>query len=863
PSAYQVRIAGCKGMLAIEPGSRFDQYFIKVRPSMEKFDSPDWNLEICEYSKPLPLKLNNQVIMLLSDLGNRYDKFESYQNQALTNSGQLNEHEELRKVRYSNTTDDLLKNNIPLPLNEARYMFGVVDETKTLKYGQVFIQYKDFDSSDESTYVVVTGDVLVAKMPCLYPGDFRRLTAVDLPELRKCIRDCIVFPQVGSRPHPSEMSGSDLDGDQYWVYWGKLFKIRNMDEPLSYEAATKAIVPNITRQIVVDHIVDSFGAASQGIICDVHLACADYHEKHTRSDDCKYLAELFARAVDAPKTGEQINLDRVYEIEAALPNEYPLFMKKFDKKVRPSDSTPNKLYERAKQHFFSRHRPSHAPRSSSTARRAPSKQQKTNTNSQDTEFEQWLTSQGIQAKSTVEKPCTTTELTSDSDTARDASRKPRITAKPSANSQSIEALPNLVGKLSRKSRPKNVPMDERRPSADSQTSAMSLDHEPSTKPKPEKRSGSKHRRPASRSASVDSRSKVTEEKNSNATAKEPNPQIKLINTAAPAATSLASSTMSSFSDNNANWNIIFNRMKTTAGRVKWNISSNGYFTVDLDGNSSSENNATDKLVSSLSEFGKKSSLPENAQLMLTISSGQLFLKPSPTMTDIKAKNIKELNQLIVDNHVEYVFEENDVKTITKEREPTKKSVAKYVLVCSCYDIAPNKTSLIFDDKKKLIKFMFVSTEWARVVRGGEERHDGLYKIYETEMEIDSKHELFPQYVNSIFKNSKETDLLSGTSPRLTIAMDLLRPSVQIILFKRMVRYEFGPLEQQKSSLFRFDTLSNVQSAFYQVTYIGTEKVNGKVPIRETIEFHATQFQITKKCEQDLKQLLTLPEEFFD
>ena len=159
--------------------------------------------------------------------------------------------------------------------------------------------------------------------------------------------------------------------------------------------------------------------------------------------------------------------------------------------------------------------------------------------------------------------------------------------------------------------------------------------------------------------------------------------------------------------------------------------------------------------------------------------------------------------------------------------------------------------------------MFISLEWVRIVRGGEECHDGLYKIYETEMEIDSKHELFPQYVNSIFKNPKETDLLSGTSPRLTIATDLLRPPVQIISFKRMVRYEFSHLEQQKPSLFRFDTLINMKLAFYQITYIGTDKVDGKVPIRETIEFHATEFQITKKSEQDLKQLLTLPEEFFN
>lgn len=55
PSAYQIRIAGCKGMLAIDPESTLNDYYIKIRPSMKKFESDKWNLEICEYSKPCRL----------------------------------------------------------------------------------------------------------------------------------------------------------------------------------------------------------------------------------------------------------------------------------------------------------------------------------------------------------------------------------------------------------------------------------------------------------------------------------------------------------------------------------------------------------------------------------------------------------------------------------------------------------------------------------------------------------------------------------------------------------------------------------------------------------------------------------------
>lgn len=62
------------------------------------------------------------------------------------------------------------------------------------------------------------GDVIITKCPCMHPGDVRRLRAVDVPQLRH-IRDCVVFPSRGKAPHPFEMSGSDLDGDEYGCIW--------------------------------------------------------------------------------------------------------------------------------------------------------------------------------------------------------------------------------------------------------------------------------------------------------------------------------------------------------------------------------------------------------------------------------------------------------------------------------------------------------------------------------------------------------------------------------------------------------------------------------------------------------------------
>lgn len=105
----------------------------------------------------MELKFNNQVIMLLSDLGNGSAAFESYQNAALANLCPTNKNELKRNLKYVMDKDDLLKNKIPLPLDEGRNMFGVVDETGTLEYGQVFIQYKDLDPRGGNKYVVVEG----------------------------------------------------------------------------------------------------------------------------------------------------------------------------------------------------------------------------------------------------------------------------------------------------------------------------------------------------------------------------------------------------------------------------------------------------------------------------------------------------------------------------------------------------------------------------------------------------------------------------------------------------------------------------------------------------------------------------------
>jgi len=45
-------MAGCKGLVIIDPESTIEQFYIKIRPSMDKFKCEDWDLDICDASQP-------------------------------------------------------------------------------------------------------------------------------------------------------------------------------------------------------------------------------------------------------------------------------------------------------------------------------------------------------------------------------------------------------------------------------------------------------------------------------------------------------------------------------------------------------------------------------------------------------------------------------------------------------------------------------------------------------------------------------------------------------------------------------------------------------------------------------------------
>ncbi|KAH7839585.1 hypothetical protein Vadar_006011 [Vaccinium darrowii] len=389
PSAFQIRYGGCKGVVAVDPTSSTK---MSLRPSMCKYKSNNTKLDVLAWSKYQPCFLNRQVITLLSTLGVNDDIFEEKQREAveqldtiltdplraqdaleLMSPGEnTNILKEMLLCGYKPDAEPFLsmmlqtfraaklfeirtKTRIFVP--SGRSMMGCLDETRTLEYEEVFVQISEagnrpfHDSSfhklrssdsDQGNHIV-RGKVFVAKNPCLHPGDIRVLRAVDVPALHHMV-DCVVFPQKGTRPHPNECSGSDLDGDMYFVCWDPdLIPPRQIPAMDYTPVPTMELDHEVTIEEVQEYFTNYIVNDSLGKIDNAHTAFADRELEKAMSAPCMRLAELHSMAVDFAKTG----------VPAQIPSElrvktYPDFMEKADKPCYKSKRVIGKLFRAVK-----------------------------------------------------------------------------------------------------------------------------------------------------------------------------------------------------------------------------------------------------------------------------------------------------------------------------------------------------------------------------------------------------------------------------------------------------------------------------------------------------------------------------------
>ena len=276
-SAFQIRLLGIKGVVAVDPHLG-KKDIICIRPSMKKYESENNELGIIKASGYSTGYLNRQIIALLSGLGVKNSIFISmikvslkeYQtilnyirnrNIDLSSYFKANKevyNEVLSKCFYFKSVLDyylfkkssryfinepfiqkILLNCLALKIKDLKSkgkiidrqsasLMGVIDETRTLKHNEVFVRIlKPFSKKGDQDFVL-EGEVYVTKNPCLHPGDIRILKAVKSEKVMTNLShmiNVIVFSALedenDKRPVQNQISGGDLDGDVYYVSWNK------------------------------------------------------------------------------------------------------------------------------------------------------------------------------------------------------------------------------------------------------------------------------------------------------------------------------------------------------------------------------------------------------------------------------------------------------------------------------------------------------------------------------------------------------------------------------------------------------------------------------------------------------------------
>lgn len=374
-SAFQIRVGGIKGVISLYDEMEGEE--VMFRESMKKFDSSHNMLEVLNHSFSIPLFLNRHVILLLSSFGVPNEVFLNLQHNDLMKCLQaliqdekalsfVKSHSRIfdwqmfpddqvvhepffRQILISNTIQLVsgIINQAHISVSKGRVLMGVLDETNTLEYGEVYahIVEEDFDMELE-------GEVVVFRNPCVLPSDVRVLSAVipNKKRMRNLYQNCLVLPSRGPDSHARECSGGDLDGDLYYVIWDKTITPPNLERPgvKVIEVETQAIDTNLlnlgtgySHHEMMQFFCDYVSKNQLGIIANAHLATSDklgiYDPKSVQ------LARYVTAETDAPKKGLTVG-----KIDPELmPTEYPDYMRKSDRKSYRSETVLGELFRQS------------------------------------------------------------------------------------------------------------------------------------------------------------------------------------------------------------------------------------------------------------------------------------------------------------------------------------------------------------------------------------------------------------------------------------------------------------------------------------------------------------------------------------
>ncbi|KAI6013233.1 RNA dependent RNA polymerase-domain-containing protein [Pisolithus marmoratus] len=297
PAAYQIRFLGYKGMVAVDP--LLKGIHMCLRPSMKKFDveGKDFaEIEIASsFGKPMTVRLNRPLVMVLEDRGVPMQVFLELQEQAVSNTRRADESvstfidlledhklckdfwvpDILRRLNSSGSELNLSQMQPPLdtpflsrlrsyainhvlrdikyharvPVPDSYMLPGVADEGPAhvkrglpnvycLPQGKIFACIQN-PGDNEPTWL--RGPCVIFRNPVMHPGDVQFVEAIGEPP-RNCLfaklKNVVVFPAQGTRSLPNSLAGGDLDGDTYAVVqYGPLLDLRPQ-KPGAYPPVT-------------------------------------------------------------------------------------------------------------------------------------------------------------------------------------------------------------------------------------------------------------------------------------------------------------------------------------------------------------------------------------------------------------------------------------------------------------------------------------------------------------------------------------------------------------------------------------------------------------------------------------------------
>ena len=337
PSAFQFRLGGCKGVLAVWSDAKDKE--VHIRPSQQKFAATYNGLEIIRWSRFSACALNRQTITILSSLGVPDEVFLKMLTEQLSNYQTAMNDNDVAVSLLSRYIDDnqmtiniasminngfmterdpfvlsllhlwrswsikLLKEKAKIIVENGAFLLGCVDETGTLRgytkptvalgetfteeeLPQIFVQVPSKD--DENQYNVIEGVCLVGRNPSLHPGDLRVVQAVNVPALHH-LRDVVVFPKKGERDVPSMCSGGDLDGDDFFVIWDKALQPPETNcEPMNYAAPLQKEQSSIKVTDLMKFFVRFMKNDALPTIAHAHLGQSDALPRGIKDPKCTY-----------------------------------------------------------------------------------------------------------------------------------------------------------------------------------------------------------------------------------------------------------------------------------------------------------------------------------------------------------------------------------------------------------------------------------------------------------------------------------------------------------------------------------------------------------------------------------------------